>query len=153
MKMMINEDQFKLIFEHQPELNSKPAVEFDKKYGTQLAGHYNFSTYTDDEIWKYWIECRDSENCENFIKTFDILSKAFPYYDTNKLDLNDKKDVMLGMVSGFNPFDIVWFTIKGVKAFMNKEQHDIETKLNGMYFGWVLSPESLQQVKEKFSLI
>ena len=154
MKIIITEDQFRAVFKRSPIPNHKPAVEFDKKYGTELAGHYDFSPYTEDDIWNFWLDCRDNDDCDNFKKTFEILPKAFPYINMYKLTGGDKRDLILGMVSGFNPADIVWFTVKGVKAYMNIEQKELEGKLpNGVRFGWVLSPESLQQVREKFEII
>lgn len=140
--------------------NDKPALNFDKMYGTQLSQEYDFSPYTEDEIWARWCRYSNYGNFNGdpkpFIETLKILPKAFPYIDVTKYDKEVQKNIMLGMVSGFNPEDIYYFSVLKVMAYKNIEQKKLEEKLPpevARNIQWVLSPGSIQIIKDKFSIV
>ena len=156
MKVKITEEQFKqIILEgYNPKFNHKPSEEFDKIYGTKLSLKYDFSPYTEEEVWERWLLFRDEGIKEPFIETLKILRGAFPFVDINKLDLNTRKDIMLGMVSGFNQEDIIFFSIYKVPYVRNFEQKDLESKLPPEVVDniqWVLSPNTIEIIKNKFN--
>jgi hypothetical protein len=158
MKILLTESQHKSLIKKIP--NDKPSKNFDDLYGTKLSHKYDLSPYTEDEIWGRWMEHSNMGNFDGnlkpFLETLKILPKAFPYIDLTKYDENIKTDVMLGMVSGFNPEDIYYFSILGVKGYMNKEQKELEKKLPpevAYNIQWVLSPGSIEQIKNKFSIM
>ena len=132
MRIIITENQWKSLLEGRSEDdNFKTAEEFDKLFGTDLSHKYDLSPYTEDEIWGYFVKCRsgDDDGCKLFKKSFMIIPKAFPYIDTTKLNNETKKDIMLGMVSGYNPEDIYHFSINKVPAYRNVEQKKLEHEL------------------------
>ncbi len=159
MRIIITENQMKTIVEEfgfNREKNSKPANVFDELYDTDLSGHYDFSPYTEEELWNYWLDCRDDDNCENFKKALKILPKIYPYYDINKLNHEQRAHVLLGAISGYNPEDIYYFSILGVTYMNNVEQKELEKQLPydiSRKLQWVLSPGTIEKIKSKFSLL
>lgn len=158
MKMIINEEQHHDLMKNIP--NDKPAKRFDELYGTNLSHKYDLSPYTEDEIWDRWLLFVEygsfNGDPKPFYETLKILPKAFPYVDVSKLDIDTKKDIMLGMVSGYNPEDIYFFAIQKVYFYMNKEQKELMDKLPpevAHNLQWVLSPGSIEQIKNKFSIV
>ena len=140
--------------------NDKPALNFDKLYGTNLSHEYDFSPYTEDEIWDMWTSFNNlglfNGDPKPFYKTLRILPKAFPYIDVSKYDEKIQKDIMLGMVSGFNPEDIYYFSVLKVPSSKNIEQKMLEEKLPrevSRNIQWVLSPSSIEHIKNKFSIV
>lgn len=159
MKIIVTESQYKNVIKKRIP-NDKPSKKFDELYGTNLSQEYDFSPYTEDEIWDRWNDYANFGEFDGdpkpFIETLKILPKAFPYVNVNKYDLDTQKDIMLGMVSGYNPEDIYHFAIQKVYAYKNIEQKKLEEKLPpevSRNLQWVLSPGSLQQVKNKFSIL
>jgi hypothetical protein len=137
------------------DVNNKPAENFDKLYGTKLSKSYDFSPYTEDEVWDFWVDCRDEKNCENFNKVMDMLPEKFPYIDVSKLDYKTKKDILVGMVSGFNPEDIYFFSVLGVGYSQNVEQKELEMEIPyevTKNIHWVLSPGSIKVIRTKFTM-
>ena len=160
MKIIITEEQFDDIFGKKKRIpNDKPALNFDKLYGTNLSQQYDFSPYTEDEIWDRWTSYSNYAKFDGdpkpFLETLKILPKAFPYIDVNKYDVDTKRDIMLGMVSGFNPEDIYYFSILKVPYYKNIEQKLLEEKLPPevtQKIQWVLSPSSIEVIKNRFSV-
>lgn len=166
MKIILTEQQLKnitdlLLKEHSD--NFKPAHFFDSLYGTSLGESYDFSPYTEDELWEewvncrsYWLECDNCEECRKFEDSFKLLPKLFPQLDITKYDIDTKKDLMLGALSGFNFDDIEHFAIKRIPAFKNIEQKELQNQLPyeiSRNIQWVLSPKSMEQIKMKFGII
>lgn len=158
MKILITESQYKKLAKTIP--NNKPAKNFDELYGTNLSQEYDLSPYTEDEIWGRWMEYSNmgefNGDPKPFLETLKILPRAFPYVDVTKYDENVQTNIMLGMVSGFNPEDIYYFSILKVYAYKNVEQHELVKKLPpevAYNIQWVLSPGSIEQIKNKFSII
>jgi len=140
--------------------NDKPALNFDRLYGTNLSQEYDFTPYTEDEIWDRWTSHsnygRFDGDPKPFYETLKILPKAFPYIDVKKYDKEVQRNIMLGMVSGFNPEDIYYFSVLKVMAYKNIEQKLLEEKLPSEVahnIQWVLSPGSIQIIKDKFSIV
>jgi hypothetical protein len=157
MKVVITESQAsRLLLEYNRKDNVKPAVIFDNKYGMFLSKKYDLSPYNDDELWAEWIGCLwDEIGCDEIYHKLHIVEKAFPYYKTKNLDRDTKLDILLGMVSGYNPEDIINFSIKGIMYKDNIEQHELENKLPPKVaddLDWVLSPHSIKIIKERFGI-
>lgn len=137
-------------------INHMASYIFDKLYGTNLSKQYDFGQYTEEEIWKYWLKCRDEKDCKQFIKSFEILPTSFPYVDFSKVDNDFKSKVLQGMVSRYNPFDIIYFINGGVTHEDNIEQKKLIDMLplgNMKRFGWLLSPHSIEIIKNKFDIL
>lgn len=156
MKIILTENQFKLILESEKDKNSKPATLFDNLYGTELSQRYYFGkNLSSDDVWNMWLECRRYNDCENIRNLIKELQTLFPYYDIKKLSDKQKLDVLLGMASEFNPIDIVYFVVNKIPYVQNTEQLKLEKKLpDGVAkkIQWVLSPESIQIIKNKFGV-
>lgn len=157
MKIVITESQFDDLM-NPP--NDKPSKRFDELYGTNLSKKYDLSPYTEDEIWRRWTDYSNlgkfDGDIKPFIETLKILPKAFPYVDVTKYDIDTQKDIMLGMVSNYNPDDIIHFAINKIYAYKNIEQKILQQQLpSGVAHNiqWVLSPSSIQQIKNKFGII
>lgn len=149
----MTEDQLKTIKTLINE-NFKPAEVFDKIYGTDLSHKYDLSPYGENEIWDRWLKYMDGDK-EPFNETLWILEKSFPWVNIKKYDNKIKNDIMLGMVSGFNPEDIYFFSIQKVPYYKNIEQKKLEKELpvevvNNI--NWVLSPGSIQKIRNRFNL-
>lgn len=137
--------------------NHKPAVEFDEYFGTNLSQKYKFpDNLTDDEVWKIHVDCRDNDNCDKFDNILNKLDYSyFPYKGIELLSNDDKYQILLGMASGFNYDDIVWFSIDKMCHYKNTEVNAeieklpqyIERKIQ-----WVLSPKTLEKLKKGLTL-
>ena len=137
-------------------INDMPAYNFDKLYGTNISKKYDFGKYTEEEIWSYWLKCRSGKGCNEFIKVFEILPKIFPFISFVDKSNDMKSMVLQGMIARFNPFDIVYFAKHGVIYDSNTEQHQLKKDLPlgvGKQIKWVVSPETMEQIKIKFDLI
>lgn len=150
MKILITEQQLRLIIEGR--FNRKPSLEFDEKYGTHLSQEYEFpGGYSSDEINEMIHKWLDAN--EYYEELSDIIDKLdygyFPYDGITSLSQKIKFDVLFGMASGFNVDDIVWFSVKKVMAYMNK---DVDRELNKMKIKdvyWVMSPSTLEKLKKE----
>jgi hypothetical protein len=156
MNILITEQQFKLILEVQTR-NFKPAVIFDEKYGTNVAQHYKFpGGYDEDEVWDIimtWFWFHTNEYQDELAQMCDDLDENyFPYPNVKSLDQNTKFQIIKGMASCFNVDDIVWFSVNGIKGFMNTEVHEEQKKL-GIFsqVQWVMSPKTLFKVKSQLT--
>lgn len=154
MRIIISEEQVNKL------KNFKPSKFFDNLYKTNLSYEYDLRPYNEDEIWDKWMKYSNNGNfdgdIEPFLEVLKILPKSFPYIDVSKLNLDQKKDILLGMVSGFNPEDIYYFTVLKIKYHNNIEQHNLEQQLPKEVvknINWVLSPSSIEIIKNKFNLI
>lgn len=142
--------------------NHKPAVIFDKKHGTSLSQTYNYpNNLSENEVWNIIIEYlsqRHTKNINDFDKLIDILNKLnkyFFYVDMKDLSIDDKFNILYGMVSGFNSDDIIWFSVdhntgmrnKYVNKEISKLPHNIRQNI-----GWVLSPKTLKKLKEQLHI-
>jgi hypothetical protein len=158
MKIIITEEQFHYLKndQHKPrEVNHKPAEMFDRLYGTSLSKSYDFSPYTEDDVWNFWLDCRNDGKCENFMKVMGMLKKLFPYIDVSNLTNEVKKNIVLGMVSGLNPEDIYYFSILGIFYENNIEQKNMKKEIPheiAKNILWVLSPNSINIIREKFAI-
>lgn len=156
MKIILTESQYKRIIESTKEQNFKSAVYFDKLYGTNLSHRYDFGDGLDsDKVWDIWVECRDGGNCDNMKILIINLPKLFPYYDVTKLPANKRAEIIMGMASEYNPSDIIAFSVHGLTYANNIEQKRLEKQLPHKVadnIKWVLSPESIQHIRNKFGI-
>jgi hypothetical protein len=137
-------------------INDMPAYNFDKLYGTNISKKYDFLNYTEEEIWGYWLKCRDGEGCHDFVKVFKILPTIFPFISFKDKSDDMKSMILQGMIARFNPFDIVYFAKHGVIYGSNVEQHKLMKDLPlgvGKHLKWVVSPETMQEIKNKFDIV
>ena len=156
MNIILTESQYKRIIESTKEENFKSALYFDVLYGTNLSHRYDFGNGLDsDKIWDIWVECRDGGDCDDMKKLMVNLPKLFPYYDVTKLDLDKRVEIIMGMASEYNPSDIVAFSVHGLTYANNIEQKRLEKQLPHKVadnIRWVLSPETIQQIRNKFDI-
>jgi hypothetical protein len=156
MNIILTESQYKKIIESTKEQNFKSALYFDELYGTNLSHRYDFGNGLDsDKIWDIWVECRDSGDCDDMKKLIINLSKLFPYYDVTKLPTTKRAEIIMGMASEYNPSDIIAFSVYGLTYENNIEQKRLEKQLPpeiGDNIRWVLSPESIQYIRNKFGI-
>lgn len=156
MRILITETQYKTLIENRKEINSKPAVRFDKLYGTELSWKYDFGgDLSSDDVWDIWVSCREDANCQELEKLTKKLPTIFPYYDSKKLDDRQKEEVIMGMASEFNPADIVSFVVNKIYYQNNVEQKRLEKQLPQEVadnIRWVLSPESMEIIRNKFGV-
>jgi len=156
MIILLSESQLKRLVEHNFNINDMPAYNFDKLYGTNISKKYDFGKYTEEEIWGYWLNCRGGNGCHEFKNVFNILPTIFPYIDFKDKDDEMKSMVLQGMIARFNPFDIIYFAQHGMIYGINKEQHRLMDQLPieiGKKLKWVLSPETMEQIKLKFDML
>ena len=138
------------------DINDMPAYNFDKLYGTNISKKYDFGKYTEEEIWGYWLKCRSGGSCDNFVKVFNILPTIFPYISFKDKSDEMKSRVLQGMIARFNPFDIVYFVKHGMTYDINNEQKQLMKDLPlriGKGLRWVLSPETMMDIKIKFDIL
>lgn len=138
-------------------VNEKITRDFDKKWGTNLAESYDFGNgLSSDQVWDLLESCvYDNGVCTNkkrnkLIEVIDLLPESFPFADTSNLDINNKIDIIAGMASEFNHHDIIWFSIDGIKGYMNKDQKKLESKLPDVNIYWVASPYTLNEIRKHF---
>lgn len=140
--------------------NEKITRKFDEQWGTNLSQTYNFGNgLSSDDVWELLQRCiYEKKGCtakkkDKLVEIIASLPEIFPYAETDDLDFWDKIDVVAGMASEFNSDDIIWYSIDGIKGYMNKEQNDLEKKypeLPPIY--WVTSPKTISKIKKHFKL-
>ena len=140
--------------------NAKPAVNFDRKYGTKLSQEYNFPFgLTADEVWNlisynnkfYDKNEKDSQKLIQFSN--NLTKEHFPYTDLSKLNINQKMNLLFGMSSCFNSDDIIWFVINGINYSKNTKINNEIKKLSKQVIydiEWVVSPNTLIKLKNFF---
>lgn len=153
---MITESQYNKLIKEHIEINSKPARVFDEFYGTELAQQYDFGgDLTSDDVWDMWVTCRENEDCNNILELTKRLPVIFPYINTSKLTTRQKVEILMGMASEFNAFDIVSFAVHKVYGDQNIEQKRLEKQLPrevARNIQWVLSQHSMSIIRAKFGI-
>lgn len=147
--------------------NYKPATIFDRKHGTTLSQQYVFPFgLSADETYEIYSWCRLREYlpqippnqteayCDKWNSIINNLRYVhFPYEGVEGLNKSVKEDILCGMASEYNFDDIVYFSIKGIKGFMNDEVKDeIDKTFSSQVkqdIGWVISPATLEKMKEQ----
>ena len=157
MNILITESQYNKLIKKHVEINSKPAVIFDELYGTELAQQYDFGgDLTSDDVWNMWARCRENENdCEDIVEMTKRLPVIFPYIDATKLTTREKVEVLMGMSSEYNAFDIVSFVVHKIYGSNNLEQKRLEKQLPpevARNIQWVLSQHSMDIIRAKFGI-
>ena len=156
MNILITENQYNRLVKEQREINSKPAVTFDLLYGTNLSQQYDFGDgLSSDDVWNMWVKCRDSDDCEDLIEVVNRLETIFPYIDASKLTDRQKVEIIMGMASEFNPFDIVSFAVHKIYGDNNLEQKRLIKQLPPDVvhnIQWVLSQHSMDIIRSKFDI-
>ena len=153
---MITESQYNKLIKEHIEINSKPARVFDELYGTELAQQYDFGdNLTSDDVWDMWVSCRENEDCDNILELTKRLPVIFPYINTSKLTTRQKVEILMGMASEFNAFDIVSFAVHKIYGDQNIEQKRLEKQLPreiARNIQWVLSQHSMNIIRAKFGI-
>lgn len=156
MVIQITETQYKRLIENHIESNDKPAVTFDNLYGTELSQQYSFGDgLTSDDVWGMWVKCRDFDNCDEILELTKRLPVIFPYIDSSKLTTRQKVEMLMGMSSEFNAFDIVSFVVHKIYGDKNIEQKRLEKQLPpevAHNIQWVLSQHSMNIIRTKFGI-
>ena len=156
MNILITESQYKKLVKKQIETNSKPSVVFDSLYGTELSQQYDFgNNLTSDDVWNMWVRCREDEGCDDILGLTNDLQKIFPYIDISKLNNQEKVEVLMGMASEYNAFDIVSFVVHKIYGRNNLEQKRLEKQLPpevARNIQWVLSQHSMNIIRAKFGI-
>jgi hypothetical protein len=156
MNILITESQYKKLVKKHRETNEKPSVKFDNLYGTELSQQYDFGDdLTSDDVWDMWVKCREDNDCTDILNLSERLSTIFPYIDTNKLTVREKIEILMGMASEYNPFDIVSFAVHKIYGNKNVEQKRLEKQLPpevAYNLQWVLSQHSMDIVRSKFGI-
>jgi hypothetical protein len=156
MNILITENQYNRLVKEHTEFNSKPAVTFDMLYGTNLSKQYDFGDgLSSDDVWGMWVKCRDNNDCDDIIELSNRLQVIFPYINASKLTDRQKVEVIMGMASEFNPFDIVSFAVHKIYGDNNLEQKRLTTQLPpevAYNVQWVLSQHSMDIIRTKFGI-
>jgi hypothetical protein len=135
--------------------NDKPALIFDKKYHTDAGEVYIFPFgYTMDEVSKLLhnqaTSKKDSLKLKELMDNLD--DSWFPYKGIEKLGFDKKWDILFGMASGFNPDDIIWYSIEDKKANhrlsekLRNEIEDFSPQVENS-MNWVISPKTWKRIK------
>jgi uncharacterized lipoprotein YehR (DUF1307 family) len=139
------------------DVNDKPSLRFDQKYGTNLSKQYSYpGDLNEDEVSKILKYCQNKkERCEEAGKLIDNLTSQYINIpNVENLPKNQKMDVLYGMTSNFNEDDIKWFSIDGIKHHNNTEVNKrIEEELPEDVqeeIGWVPSPKTYEKIKNHF---
>ena len=156
MNIQITEAQYKKLIENHIESNEKPAVIFDNLYDTELSQQYEFGDgLTSDDVWDMWVKCREFDNCDQILELTKKLPVIFPYIDLTKLDNRQKVEILMGMASEFNAFDIVSFVAHKIYGDNNLEQKRLIKQLPpevAYNIQWVLSQHSMDIIRAKFDI-
>jgi hypothetical protein len=156
MNILITESQYNKLIKKHREINEKPSVNFDNLYGTELSQQYDFGdNLTSDDVWDMWVKCREDEDCTDILNLSERLTTIFPYIDTNNLTTRQKIEILMGMASEYNPFDIVSFAVHKIYGDNNVEQKRLVKQLPpevAYNLQWVLSQHSLDIVRTKFGI-
>ena len=139
------------------DVNDKPSLRFDQKYGTNLSKKYSYPDDLDeDEVSKILKYCQNKqERCDEVGKLIDNLTSQYiDIPNVEGLPKNQKMDILYGMTSNFNEDDIKWFSIDNIKQYNNTEINkkieeelptDVQEDIN-----WVLSPQTYEKIKSNF---
>lgn len=156
MNILITESQYNKLIKKHIEINSKPAVVFDSLYGTKLSQQYDFGgDLTSDDVWNMWARCRENEDCNDILELSEKLETIFPYINTKKLTTRQKIEILMGMSSEYNAFDIVSFVVHKIYGDNNIEQKRLEKQLPtevAYNIQWVLSQHSMNIIRAKFGI-
>jgi hypothetical protein len=156
MNILITESQYNKLIKKHIEINSKPAVVFDSLYGTKLSQQYDFGgDLTSDDAWNMWARCRENEDCNDILELSERLETIFPYINTKKLTTRQKIEILMGMSSEYNAFDIVSFVVHKIYGDNNVEQKRLEKQLPpevAYNIQWVLSQHSMNIIRAKFGI-
>jgi hypothetical protein len=156
MNILITESQYNKLIKKHIEINSKPAVVFDSLYGTELSQQYDFGgDLTSDDVWNMWARCRENEDCNDILELSERLETIFPYINTKKLTTRQKIEILMGMSSEYNAFDIVSFVVHKIYGDNNVEQKRLEKQLPpevAYNIQWVLSQHSMNIIRAKFGI-
>jgi hypothetical protein len=156
MNILITESQYNKLIKKHIEINSKPAVVFDSLYGTELSQQYDFGgDLTSDDVWNMWARCRENEDCNDILELSERLETIFPYISTKKLTTRQKIEILMGMSSEYNAFDIVSFVVHKIYGDNNIEQKRLEKQLPpevAYNIQWVLSQHSMNIIRAKFGI-
>lgn len=156
MNILVTESQYTKLLREYVEENFKSAAYFDSLYGTNLSYRYDFpNNLTSDDVWNTWVNCRENQSCDEIKKLIVRLPELFPYYDVTKLSPNKRLEVIMGMASEYNPSDIIAFSVYGLTYGDNVDQKRLEKQLPrevAENINWVLSPDSIQQIRNKFDI-
>jgi hypothetical protein len=137
--------------------NEKPSLSFDREFGTEISQKYNYPFgLSENKIWRVINNCNDGseKNCILVKKIVDNLGDYFPYPDYNNLPFEKKVDILQGMVSNFNYYDIVSFSIEektGENNELEDEVYKLQNKLN-YNIQWVPSKQTIDKIKKHMNL-
>ena len=136
--------------------NLKPALLFDKTYGTSLHTEYSFpGGITADEahsilvpgiFWRMSSKHRQTR-VKNLISS--LSEEHFP--SVSGLSEEQKFHILQGMAAGFPPRDIIYFSIEGVVNYTNTEVNR-EMDSHGLKYQWVVSPDTWKVIKKHLKL-
>jgi len=114
---------------------------------------------TEEDVWRDYILCYEKNKCNSFDRiVMNLESFHFPYPNVDKLTFYEKSNILLGMVSGYNYDDIVWFSIKKLVGFTlesKKIKEEFEKYLTPeMIFDiqWVMSEKTFDKLKKELKL-
>lgn len=141
--------------------NIKPQRVFDEKYNVDISGHYNFPfNLGEDVVWSIMMQDEYSHLQKRLITALSY--NHFPYQGVEKLNDSVKKEILLGMSSGFNFDDIVWWAIMGKTGLDEKNnfrEENIQIKnafirefgeeFYMMDINWIPSFPTFERIKEK----
>lgn len=146
-------------------INFKPALEFDKKYGTNISKtDWKFpENYNADYVYEKIISpmFRENVGIKKRKYFYDYLEKLeegnyFPYNNFEKKNF----DILSGMVSGFNFDDIkyfiedwqyIWNTKKGQLQRKRIERELMKLGVDDDDVQWIISPKTVQKIKKQLS--
>lgn len=171
MKIILREEQLNNLIESRYDTthNYKPSLDFDLKHGTKLSQKYFLPlAVKDDECWEIFSKCKlyrylppmpehiREAYCDYWKNIVNSLSSNnFPYPNVDFLPKEIKEDILCGMASGLNFDDIVWYSIRGIKNYMNKK---VKEEIKRIFpknidddINWVISPETLEKMKDQIS--
>lgn len=108
--------------------NYKPSRHFDQKFGTSISGYYKFPFGLDEDVvWSvilpYHLKRENEELTKDILNEF--TSVHFPYVNIEKLDEETKLQILMGMCSGFNKDDIIWWSIYNNRGLHHEENKKI----------------------------
>lgn len=154
MNILLTEHQYNTLLENEVEENFKPARYFDKIHGTNIAQSYNFGdNLSSEDVWRISRDCFEKDDCSGIKELADRLNtEMFPLKGVEKLPLEIKVDIIMGMASELNIYDIYHFSVRGIKHYNNLEVNNfLDTLPQDIYdtISWVMSPETLKMVKGK----
>ena len=102
-----------------------------------------------------WVKCREFDDCDQILELIKKLPVIFPYIDLTKLDNRQKVEILMGMASEFNAFDIASFVVHKIYGDNNLEQKRLIKQLPpevAYNIQWVLSQHSMDIIRAKFDI-